>query len=242
MHVQILGTLNRRTGIPMSKKELTEEEVEAKAALRRVRAKARREKQKEEKKKRGYETMKETKARLKKQSETDYRAKLKREKQKAMLLATNEITERTMLGYPDNKKPRKMGKLSLAVLDRIAQLGFDPLEQSVNIARGTAFKEDHPFLTKFEMTLTDWCDSLGSFDELDLLEVERFKVDGLKALKNSFTPIDLRSKHTMELLTYLYPKRKSMEMAIDTGRPDMTVTPLTDEEVEIFNSKFMERY
>lgn len=241
MHVQNLGTLNRRTGILMTKKIYTEEELAHKAAEKKKRAKSRRDAIRADVGEIG-ETAKQKRARIKKQANTAARAKIKLENRKAMLLASKEVTERTILGIPEGKGVRKMGKLSLAVLDRIAQLGFDPLEQSVNIARGTAFKEDHPFTNRFEMTLTDWCDTLGSFDELDLLEVERFKEEGLKILKNSFTPIDLRSKHTMELLTYLYPKRKSMEMSIEPTRGEMTVTPLTDDEVDLFNAKFMERY
>ncbi len=217
-------------------------ELEERKQARKKRAKIRKDKLDAAYRLNGGTTKKETAAQIKSEALKLAKEDLRKEKQKARLLATKEVTEKTILGVPDNKSIGRHGKLSLAALDRIAQLGFDPLEQSVNIARGKAFREDHPFLNRFEMALTDWCDTLGAFDELDLLEVERFKDAGIKALSNSFTPIDIRSKHTMELMTYLYPKRKSMEMSIEPNKAEMTVSPLTDEEVDLFMAKFQERY
>jgi len=240
MHVHILGTLNQRTGILMPK-IYSAAEIEERKIAKKERARKRKEKLDKAYKLNEGTTKKETAAQIKAEAIRQAKKDVRKEKQKARLLATKEVTEKTILGVPDNKKIGKMGKLSLAALDRIAQLGFDPLEQSVNIARGTAFREDHPFLQRFEMALTDWCDTLGAFDELDLLEVERFKDAGIKALSNSFTPIDIRSKHTMELMTYLYPKRKSMEMSVETAAPVMTVTPLTEDEVDLVNEKIKER-
>ena len=188
------------------------------------------------------ETSKETKQRMRKQAQTKARLKQKQEREKAVMLGANEITERTALGIPPDRKFTKANKLTLAAMDRVAQLGFDPLKQSVRIAQGKAFREDHPFLLRFDMVLTDWIDTLSSFDELDLMTVEKFKHEGHKALMDSFTPIDIRSKHTMELMTYIYPKRKAMEMSVNQDVPAMTVSPLTDEEIEQFNAKYKERY
>lgn len=167
------------------------------------------------------------------------------EERKAKLLAESAMTARTHLGLPEEFNLRKMGKynrLSLTVLERIAQLGFDPLEQSVKIAKGQMLFEDHPFLDTFESVMQGWYEKLESFEDLDIYDIERFKAEGIKALTLSFTPLELRSRHTLELMNYLYPKRKSMEMEVKTNQADMRVTPLTEEEVVIFNAKFKERY
>ncbi len=130
----------------------------------------------------------------------------------------------------------------MAAIERIAQLGFDPLAQSVKIAQGKMLKEDHPWLQTFRGVMDQWYDTLESFDAIDLMDLEKFKKAGVKALSNSLTPPDLRSKHTLELIQYIYPKRKAMEMVVENPRAEMIVTPLTSDEVDIFNSKFSERY
>ena len=189
-----------------------------------------------------HETKSELAARLKRETTSRIREAVKIENRKAKLLAEKEMTARTVLGEPENRGTSRYKRMSMAVLERVAQLGFDPLEQSVKIARGQSLKEDHPFLSKFQSIMDEWCETLESFEELDALEVDKFRAEGIKALAGSFTPIEMRSRHTLELLNYIYPKRKAMEMTIDTGRPDMTVTELQEHEVDTFMDKFEERY
>lgn len=188
------------------------------------------------------ETESERRARVKKEMHEKVKNAIEMEEKKAHLLASDIMTKNTMLGMPEGGPISKAGKLTLAAIERIAQLGFDPLEQSVRIAQGKMLKEDHAFLPEFKAVLDEWYDTLESFDAIDMDDLERFRKMGIKALTRSTTPADLRSKHTLELIQYIYPKRKAMEMAVQTDRAPLLVTTLTEYEVEVFRSKYQGRY
>lgn len=215
--------------------DLKKKKASVRRALKRKIAKA-------EKVRAGTETYTEEKARKVKEARAKINETVRNETAKAIMLGSDHITAASILGQPENKRISKIGKLSLAAIERIAQLGFDPLEQSVKIAQGKLLKEDHPFLSEFKMLVEEMTDTLESFEPIEFEDLERFRKVGIKALSNSLTPADLRSKHTLELIQYIYPKRKSIEMAVQTDRPDMAVTTLTPDEVKLFESKFRDRY
>lgn len=167
------------------------------------------------------------------------------ERRKAKMLAAEQVTLKTMLGQPEDSDLTKLSrnkKLTITILERFAELNFDPLDQAVKIAQGKALKEDHPFLQDFKDQVFWFIQQLEEFEEIEISDMHKFLQEGTRALSEVHTPIEIRSRHTLELLQYLYPKRKAMELKVEDVRPPMEVSPLTEEEVEIFNAKFLERY
>ena len=134
---------------------------------------------------------------------------------------------------PESRNPAK---------DEMAKANFDPLLESIKIAKGEALTEDHPFLTVLEKWARRFSDKIDknhynmeSSDIDDLLELAE------EALTDSYVPISLRATHIRDLLNYVYPKLKSTE---HTGQiqHDMKVQPLTVAEMRRYKKAFNDKY
>ena len=134
---------------------------------------------------------------------------------------------------PESRNPAK---------DAMANANFDPLLESIKIAKGEALTEDHPFLKE----LGKWVRNLSDKIEQKHYKVEREDLEDLlgraeKSLTDSWVPHSLRSLHIKDLLNYVYPKLKSTE---HTGQiqHDLKVQPLTKDEMKKFKEVFDEDY
>lgn len=125
---------------------------------------------------------------------------------------------------------------------KMAELNFDPLAMSVAIAKGELLTKDHPFLVE----ITAWCfkrlADLEKGAKIDWnSEIEIILEKARESLTDSHTPINIRSDHVKELMSYLYPKLKATEHT-GTIEHHLKVKPLTSEEVLTFRRTFNEEY
>ena len=128
------------------------------------------------------------------------------------------------------------------VKEQMASNNFDPLLESIKIAKGEALTEDHPFL----LVMEKWVRNMADKVEKKRYKIEREDLEDLLgqaeiALSDSWVPIALRATHIRDLLNYVYPKLKSTE---HTGQiqHDMKVQPLTRAEINKFNKSFRDDY
>ena len=118
----------------------------------------------------------------------------------------------------------------------IADMGFDPLEQAVKIAKGESLKQDNPFLQDFLnyiQTLRGFADYLQGKDNQRLFGalLDKFEAEGAEALCGSMTNPEHRVKMTIELLQYLHPKQAAVKHSVENTHT-IRVKPLTDSEMD----------
>lgn len=136
-------------------------------------------------------------------------------------------------------------KLTKQAIERMEELNFDPLEFAVAIARGEELCTDHPVWPILQQWLLELKDVVASkqWASMPTLEkIDQFASYCEKLLKESYTPIDVRSRHTLELLNYVYPKRKAMEVDFPGNSEGGPVKELTADEVKIFHAYFHKEY
>jgi len=111
---------------------------------------------------------------------------------------------------------RKKGtpnKKTQALLDRLEELACDPLELSAKIALGEELDGPHPSLSSFHA----FADKLAKLEDKggavtpELIEELRTLVDD--NLTSGYVPLELRSKHIVDLMQYAHPKRKPEDRA-----------------------------
>lgn len=165
---------------------------------------------------------------------------------KAKLQGKDKITLNTITATDNETAPEFQQaitrRMTFAALEKMAKLKFDPMEESIKIARGDLLQKDHPFLETLNQQLMKWFTVSDSLDLIDTYEIEQFRRECRKALRNSFTPLDIRSRHVIELMNYIYPKKKSIEVDVKEAIKPMVVSTLTSDEVHLFKEKFHERY
>jgi hypothetical protein len=140
---------------------------------------------------------------------------------------------------PAFKFPRRM---TVGAHQRLAELNFDPLEWSVKIARGEALTTDHPFLKVMREWHLTMLVAIEKSEPIDWqYQLEKLLVQASTSLSDSWVPLNLRSDHIKELMSYLYPKLKAVEHSGNV-KTDISLKPLTKNEVEIFSQYFNDEY
>lgn len=131
------------------------------------------------------------------------------------------------------------------VLIKFRQMGFDPLEMSIKISKGEELQTTHPFLKVLDGWIMQWkkawqVNKEATIDEQDLNELYRLAEP---YLLGKYTPIDIRSKHILELVQYIHAKKKAIDLKVSgqLGLPT-TVMPLNNDEIKKFKSYFKENY
>lgn len=97
-------------------------------------------------------------------------------------------------------------------LDQMRELGFDPLEVSVNIALGNALTQAHPALKKIATSL-DRLESLLRSKKLmpALKHLDTLRPMVLDALSEERTSTETRAKYILELLKYAHPQLRAVD-------------------------------
>lgn len=159
---------------------------------------------------------------------------------KGALAPVNENRKKsTFPGRPRGSRDKK----TIRIMELCEKYNFDPVEASIQIAAGKALHEKHPFLK----TLRYYLD----FIEADLRSVKQRPdgIDRCKELWNQgraeltgcYTPIEIRSKHITDLLQYIHPKKKAIDLSI--GMEEIVDnTPITEEEFRAFKIVFDGEY
>lgn len=140
-----------------------------------------------------------------------------------------------------HREPRKN---SLTVTtEELDKLKFNPLEQSVRIAKGEALTQDHPLLA----LIVAWCSECEEVVEQSddkeqaMLNMHTNLVNmARKFLTDSWTSHELRSKHTMFIADKLYSAANT-DAAVGEGSA-IDRSPLTRQELEHFRCVFDDLY
>ena len=135
-------------------------------------------------------------------------------------------------------------RTTLAAHHRILdELDYDPLAAAVDVAKGNALTKDHPFLKLLTDTLANWQRRIANNETILVEEVEELSELGIKMLTDSWVPHDMRIKTIMELISYLYPKRKAVDIN-KTSKKEVAVVvaPLSEQDLNSFKRKFNNEY
>ena len=135
-------------------------------------------------------------------------------------------------------------KLQVNVFNRLVEeFKVDPLKLSAMIARGEALTSDHPFLPVFIDALSDMKRKILTEKPIDVAEIDSLLKRGKELLTDSWVSHELRSKHVLDLMSYIYPKRKATEVN-HSGSIDHNIelTPLNRDEIADFKSHFDSEY
>ena len=157
---------------------------------------------------------------------------------------------------PGNDRPDKISeaspltprKITQRVYERlVGELQFDPLIAAVSIAKGEKQGQVHPHLMKLRRTISQMKAEIKegkpvTADALDLM-FER----AMAAMSDEPAPIELQSRHQLELLKYIYPQLKSMDPEATGGiadiLEDMRLTkPITEKSAKIVRLIFEQNF
>lgn len=126
---------------------------------------------------------------------------------------------------------------------RLEELGFDPLQFVTAVAKGEALTKNHPFLSIASSRLTQWLQRIANEQTVNTEDIEEFRDDLIKALTDSWTPIDIRNRNALELIKYIHPQLKSQDMNILRNNIQSgAVTKLLKKEVKDFTKWWKENY
>ncbi len=122
--------------------------------------------------------------------------------------------------------------------ERLDDLNCDPLEAAVNFLNGNMANDPHPFLKEIYRFSKESVRRLnkGLLTELEFNEFMH-KCDA--ELRTGYVKPELYVKIALELLNYLYPKRKAVEHIISPG--DTPLDELSDEALQLIMRKAAER-
>jgi hypothetical protein len=126
---------------------------------------------------------------------------------------------------PAGRQKGTPNKRTVALLDRLDELGCDPLELSARIALGHELDGPHPALRafyKFRDDLAKLQDKGGAVTPDHIEQLTQLIDDNLT---RGYVPIELRSKHISDLMQYAHPKRKAVEI---TGKDGDDLIPSFD--------------
>ena len=123
------------------------------------------------------------------------------------------------------------------------EFDYDPLAAAVNVAKGKGLTEDHPFLKPLIDALTDIRKKAATGAKIDPDSVDTLIKLAEEMLTDSWVTHELRGRFILELLSYIYPKRKAIE-ATHSGsvQVDMTIKPMMASEIVDFKQVFDDRY
>lgn len=111
-------------------------------------------------------------------------------------------------------------KITQDVAKTLDELGCNPLELSAKIALGEELDGPHPSLKKFYAITAD-LEALAKTEEHPALQALVQALGALidESLTHGYVPIELRSKHIVDLTQYILPKRKAVEVSGPGGGP-----------------------
>lgn len=120
-------------------------------------------------------------------------------------------------------------KRSQEVVDRLKELGCDPLELSAKIALGQELDGPHPSLGEFQRLAHDLQHALEK-DDTEAVLATPGKLSALidEHLTRGYVSMDLRSTHIRDLMQYRHPKRKAVEV---TGKDGEDLIPTINPEL-----------
>jgi len=110
---------------------------------------------------------------------------------------------------------RKKGtpnKLTQRAAQRLEELGCDPLELSVRVAMGKDLDGPHPSVGEFRRLVHDLQNALDGKGEDPHLFPDRLQALIDENLLSGYVPMEIRSRHIIELIQYKFPKLKAVEM------------------------------
>lgn len=104
-------------------------------------------------------------------------------------------------------------KITQDVAKTLDELGCNPLELSAKIALGEELDGPHPSLKTF----IAFMDRLDKWLEAEDIMKAKHIAEGLRStieqeLTQGYVPIELRSKHIVDLTQYILPKRKAVDV------------------------------
>lgn len=118
----------------------------------------------------------------------------------------------------------------------LEKLGFDPLQESMKIAAGEGIGTVHPFLEILEKELGAWVKFCRDGKGVSHEHISQFIETARNWLGNSYVSPEIRSRHTLELLSLTHGKKKQLEdVEIDPTAGE--VKKLTHAEVTLFMKK-----
>lgn len=128
-----------------------------------------------------------------------------------MAAPKNPNREAAAKGGRNSSRKGIPNKRSQELIDRLGELGCDPLELSAKIAMGQELDGPHPAVGEFRRLVHDLQNAIdGKGDDPTLFP------DRLDALINDhllagYVPIELRSKHIVDLMQYSHHKLKAID-------------------------------
>lgn len=111
-------------------------------------------------------------------------------------------------------------KRTQETLDRLAEMGCDPLELSAKIALGQELDGPHPAVGEFRRLVHDLQNALDGKGDDPHLFPDRLEALIDEHLLAGYVPIELRSKHIADLMQYSHPKLKAVD--VTTGGNELT--------------------
>lgn len=155
---------------------------------------------------------------------------------------TNIIDEHVVIkgkrgGSLDGNLHRRSRQLS----DQLKELDCDPVEFLASVMNGKAMREPHPFL---EHVISFVNSVLNIPDHIeDIAEKERFKEQVQQLLKSAHyflfeghVPIELQTKVGIELMQYMYAKRKTIEVTDDQNIIDSNAREVANKYNSLFDN------
>lgn len=115
-------------------------------------------------------------------------------------------------GYPKTggRKKGSLGKRTLEAAAKLDEMGCDPLEMSAMIAMGEHLQTDHPMLPRI-IRYIDRLREAHKNKTVKQRHIDLIESNIRKALTDTYVPLELRSKHVVDLMQYLYPKRAAIK-------------------------------
>jgi len=109
---------------------------------------------------------------------------------------------------PAGRTPGTPNKRSLDAAKRLEDLGADPLERAAKIMLGNDCGEDHPFLAELRRFLARFRANPDKITEKTLKSLE----GRAEKMLSGHVPLDLQARMATELMKYLYPQRKAIDV------------------------------
>jgi hypothetical protein len=122
--------------------------------------------------------------------------------------------------YRGGRKKGTPNKITQDVAKTLDELGCNPLELSARIALGEELDGPHPALSAFRKIASKLMEAVAK----ENLDKAASSLEALSALiedqlTKGYVPIELRSKHIVDLTQYILPKRKAVEHSGPGGGP-----------------------
>lgn len=116
-------------------------------------------------------------------------------------------------------------KATQNLVSRLEELGCDPLELSAKIALGQELDGPHPTLKTFRVLLGKLGEALEDDPEVEEALALHAELCHLveEHLTKGYVPMELRSKHIVDLTNYVHPKRQAIAVSGPDEEPISTL-------------------